>query len=126
MYKANAKLDRGFDVFSKSSLDNEYLIKMNDEKVDGPMDIFTVAFSACILMCVKGYFFRNYALSDLEIAIDLAIDYDNRQSTANIIVNYPDLSEEDRAGILNNIKERCKISHLVSGNLEINYHITKK
>lgn len=124
MYKVKSKLDKGFDVLAKSSNSQEYILKMKD--ADGPMDVFTVAFSSCILMCAKGYFFRKYELIDLTMEIDLSFDYENRCYKAIIKVDYPDLTKEDIAGILENIKLRCKISHLLSDDIRATYEIIKK
>ncbi|MBU0278972.1 MULTISPECIES: OsmC family protein [unclassified Gemella] len=124
MYKVKSKLDKGFDVFAKSSNEQEYVLKMTE--ADGPMDVFTVAFSGCILMCSKGYFFRKYEILDLSIEIDLSFDYENRAYHAEIKVDYPDLTKEDIEGIIENIKLRCKISHLLSDDVKATYEIIKK
>lgn len=87
---------------------------------------FSSAFSSCILMCVKGYFFRKYGLNDLEATIELDVDYENRKYIAKIEVDYPEFSKEDEEGVLENIKERCKISHLMAEDIERIYIIEKK
>lgn len=125
MYRANAKLEQGFDVMAKSTNGEEYILKMAETE-DGPMDYFTVAFSGCILMCAKGYFYRKYEILDLKIELDLNVDYENRVCTANLDVYYPEFTEEDKQGILDNIKLRCKISHLLADDVKIQYNINKK
>lgn len=122
MYNAKAFTNKGFDVCATSKNNKKYILKMTEE--DGPMDVFTVAFSSCILMCAKGYFFRTYNIVDLLIEIDLQVDYENKKCLANLYVDYKNLLEEDKKGILNNIKLRCKISHLLSDNVDILYNIT--
>lgn len=124
MYKVKSSLKDGFDVTVKSAGGNEYLLKMKE--ADGPMDMFTVAFSGCILMCAKGYFFRTYEIIDLAMDVDLTVDYDNRKCTALITVDYPELSAEDVDGILANIKLRCKISHLLSNDVAVEYVVQKQ
>lgn len=125
MYSVKSKLKNGFDVIVQSE-NSEYLIRMNEPGFDGPMDVFASAFSGCILMCVKGYFFRKYGLNDLEATIELDVDYENRKYIAKIEVYYPEFSKEDEEGVLANIKERCKISHLMSEDIERIYTIEKK
>lgn len=124
-YSVNANLEKGFDVISKTSNNNEYLLKMQENQ-DGPMDLFTVALSGCILMCAKGYFFRKYETLDLKIDLDLTVNYDEKICLANINVNYENFTDEDRQGILENIKLRCKISHLIKNNVELKYIINGK
>ncbi|MBF0715404.1 OsmC family protein [Gemelliphila palaticanis] len=124
MYIAKSSLNKGFTVNSISANNQNYTLEMNDTQ-DGPMDLFTVAFSGCILMCVKGYFFRKYDMKDLKIEIDLSVDYENKKCLSYIKVDY-EISEEDIEGILNNIKLRCKISHLLSDEVELKYEIKGK
>lgn len=125
MFKANAYLKEGFKVVSTSTHENDYEMFIESEK-DGPMDLFTVAFSGCILMCAKGYFVRTYNDKSVEIDIDLNVDYENKVCDAALIVDYPNLTEKDIEGILENIKLRCKISHLLSDEVVKNYKIVKK
>lgn len=125
MFKARSSLREGFEVASKSTNEKDY--KLFFEKgQDGPMDLFTVAFSGCILMCAKGYFVRTYNDKSVGIDIDLDVDYDNKKCVSRISVDYPNFTEEDRLGLLENIKLRCKISHLLSADVEIIYDIEKK
>lgn len=125
MYIAKSSLDKGFTVKSTSTNNQNYILEMNDTQ-DGPMDLFTVAFSGCILMCVKGYFFRKYNLKNLPIDINLTVDYDNKKYSADICVDYKKLSEDDKLGILENINLRCKISHLLSDDIIKEYTIKTK
>lgn len=120
IFKAKAKLEKGFLTTSKSN-NNEYVMDVSNEK-DGPMDIFAVAFSSCVIMCAKGYFYRKYELVDLLITTDLSFDYDNRKCDIIIKVD-KDLTKEDIEGIKENIKLRCKVSHILSKDIEINYII---
>ncbi|MBF0709930.1 MULTISPECIES: OsmC family protein [unclassified Gemella] len=125
MFKAKSSLSEGFEVSAYSTNDNNYKLFFGKEK-DGPMDLFTVAFSACILMCAKGYFVRRYNDRSVEIDIELDVDYEKRLCNSKLIVNYPNLSEGDEKGILENIKLRCKVSHFLSDDIEKNYKIVKK
>ena len=96
-----------------------------EESKDGPMDLFATAYNGCISMCAKGYFFRAYELVDLVIETELVVDYDNRKIVANVHVDRTEeqLASGDRQGVLDNIKLRCKVSHLLSSDLEIQYNI---
>lgn len=125
IFKAEASLREGFEVRSLSTHNEEYKMFIESEK-DGPMDLFTVAFSGCIIMCAKGYFTRTYNKADVGIDLDLNVDYDNKKCVAKIVVDYPEFTEEDRIGILENIKLRCKISHLLSEEVERVYIVEKK
>lgn len=125
VFEAKADLRDGFEVSSLSTHNEEYKMFIESEK-DGPMDLFTVAFSGCIIMCAKGYFVRTYNKKDVGIDLDLNVDYDNKKCIAKIIVDYPEFTEEDRIGILENIKLRCKISHLLSEEVDRVYEIMKK
>ncbi|MDO4813793.1 MAG: hypothetical protein Q3988_01735 [Gemella sp.] len=125
IFTAKANLREGFKVVSSSTHKEDYEMFIESEK-DGPMDLFTVAFSGCILMCAKGYFVRTYNRKDIGIDLDLDVDYDNKKCVTKIVVDYPGFTEEDRVGILENIKLRCKISHLLSDEVERVYEIVKK
>lgn len=125
MFKAKASLKEGFETTVLSTNSNTYKLYFEKGK-DGPMDLFAVAFSGCILMCAKGYFARTFNRKDVEIDIDLDVDYENKKCLANIFVDYAEFTEEDGVGILSNIKERCKISHLLSSEVEVVYSVFKK
>ena len=53
------------------------------------------------------------------------VDYDNKKIVANVHVDRTEdqLASGDRQGVLDNIKLRCKVSHLLSNDLEIQYNI---
>ena len=53
------------------------------------------------------------------------VDYDNKKIVANVHVDRTEdqLASGDRQGVLDNIKLRCKVSHLLSDELEIQYNI---
>jgi len=89
------------------------------------MEIFTVAYNGCISMCAKGYFVRAYGLTDLSVETQLKVDYDNKIIIADVYVDRTEeeLSLKDREGVLENIKLRCKVSHLLSSELKIQYNI---
>ena len=96
-----------------------------EESKDGPMDLFATAYNGCVSMCAKGYFFRAYELVDLVIETELVVDYDNRKIVVNVHVDRTEeqLAAGDRQGVLDNIKLRCKVSHLLSSDLDIQYNI---
>lgn len=123
MYKAKAKLNKGFITRSISKNEKEYEMYVEDE--DTPMDIFSVAYSGCIAMCVKGYFYRRYSLEDLKVEVDLTIDYDNKKVAAEIFVARTEqmLKSGDREGILRNIKKNCKIGNMLNKDFDIVYNI---
>ena len=56
---------------------------------------------------------------------ELKVDYDNKEIVANVYVDRTEeeLSSKDREGVLENIKLRCKVSHLLSDELDIQYNI---
>lgn len=123
MYQAKGFLKEGFTTTAKTPKGGEY--NMYFEDADGPMDIFAVAYTGCIAMCVKGYFYRSYELVDLAVEVDLNVDYDNKTIVADIAIDRTDeqLDAGDRYGALENIKLRCKVSHLLSKDLNIIYNI---
>lgn len=125
MFRAKSSLSEGFETTAYSTNGNDYKLFIEKEK-DGPMDLFTVAFSGCILMCAKGYFVRTYNDKNVEIDINLDVDYENKVCDATLMVDYPKLTEKDVEGILENIKLRCKISHLLSDEVVKKYKIVKK
>jgi len=94
MYISNLKIKEGFTANATTPLGGKYSMRI-EEEFDGPMEVFTVAYNGCISMCAKGYFVRAYGLMDLSV-------------------------EE---GVLENIKLRCKVSHLLSSELQIQYNI---
>ena len=123
MYISNLKIKEGFTANATTPLGGKYSMRI-EEEFDGPMEVFTVAYNGCISMCAKGYFVRAYGLMDLSVETELRVDYDNKIIIADV---YVDRTEEelssDREGVLENIKLRCKVSHLLSGELEIQYNI---
>ena len=123
MYSAKGIIKEGFTTVATTPKGGNY--SMFFEDADGPMDIFTVAYTGCIAMCVKGYFYRSYELVDLEVIVDLDVDYDNRKITANIYVDRTSeqLDAGDRYGALENVKLRCKVSHLLDKNLDVSYNV---
>ena len=123
MYISNLKIKEGFTANATTPLGGKYSMRI-EEEFDGPMEVFTVAYNGCISMCAKGYFVRAYGLMDLSVETELRVDYDNKIIIADV---YVDRTEEelssDREGVLENIKLRCKVSHLLSDELEIQYNI---
>lgn len=124
MYKAQGTIKEGFTTKAITSLGGEYAMHI-EEEIDGPMDLFAVAYTGCVSMCAKGYYVRTYGLKDLEVKVDLAVDYDNKKIVVDI---YVDRTEEqllsgDSQGTLDNIKLRCKVSHLLSSDLDITYNV---
>ena len=114
MYTSNLKIKEGFTSYATTPLGGEYKMFIEESK-DGPMDLFATAYNGCVSMCAKGYFFRAYEL----------VDYDNRKIVVNVHVDRTEeqLATGDRQGVLDNIKLRCKVSHLLSSDLEIQYNI---
>ena len=108
MYTSNLKIKEGFTSHATTPLGGEYKMFIEESK-DGP----------------KGYFFRAYELVDLVIETELVVDYDNKKIVANVHVDRTEeqLAAGDRQGVLDNIKLRCKVSHLLSSDLEIQYNI---
>lgn len=124
MYTSNLKIKEGFTANATALLGGNYTMRI-EEEFDGPMEIFTVAYNGCISMCAKGYFVRAYGLKDLAVETELKVDYDNKEIVANVYVDRTEeeLSSKDREGVLENIKLRCKVSHLLSDELDIQYNI---
>lgn len=124
MYSSQLKIKDGFTAVAKTAHDEEYSMYIEEEK-DGPMDIFAVAYNGCVSMCAKGYFWRAYEDSSVAVETKLDVDYDNKKITANILVDRTEeqLAAGDREGVLENIKLRCKVSHLLSKDLEIEYNV---
>lgn len=124
MYTSNLKIKEGFTANATTPLGGEYSMFIEESK-DGPMDIFAVAYNGCVSMCAKGYFARAYEISDLEIETELKVDYDNRKIVADIRVDRTEeqLVSGDREGVLENIRLRCKVSHLLADDLEITYNV---
>ncbi|AME10117.1 MULTISPECIES: OsmC family protein [Gemella] len=126
MYKIQGTIKEGFTTTAVTSSGGEYRMFI-EENIDGPMDLFSVAYVGCISMCAKGYFVRTYALKNLQLNVELTVDYDNKKIVADI---YVDRTEEqlvngDRQGVLDNIKLRCKVSHLLTSDLDINYNVKR-
>ena len=123
MYSAKGKIKEGFTTHAMTPKGGNY--SMYFEDADGPMDIFAVAYTGCIAMCVKGYFYRSYELVDLEVEVNLDVDYDNKKIVANIYVDRTaeQLDAGDRYGALENVKLRCKVSHLLNKELDIVYNV---
>ena len=124
MYISNLKIKEGFTADATTPLGGECSMRI-EEGFDGPMDVFTVAYNGCISMCAKGYFVRTYGLADLSVETELKVDYDNKTIIADVYVDRTEeeLSLKDREGVLENIKLRCKVSHLLSSELKIKYNI---
>ena len=125
MYTSNLKIKEGFTANATTLLGGNYTMRI-EEEFDGPMEIFTVAYNGCISMCAKGYFVRAYGLKDLAVETELKVDYDNKNIVANVYVDRAEeeeLSSKDREGVRENIKLRCKVSHLLSDELDIQYNI---
>ena len=124
MYISNLKIKEGFTANATTPLGGKYSMRI-EEEFDGPMEIFTVAYNGCISMCAKGYFVRAYGLMDLSVETELRVDYDNKIIIADVYVDRTEeeLSSKDREGVLENIKLRCKVSHLLSSELKIQYNI---
>ena len=114
MYTSNLKIKEGFTSYATTPLGGEYKMFIEESK-DGPMDLFATAYNGCVSMCAKGYFFRAYELVDLVIETELVVDYDNRKIVVNVHVDRTEeqLAAGDRQGVLDNIKLRCKVSHLL-------------
>ena len=123
MYSVKGIINEGFTTKVKTTNGSEYAMYIKDG--DSPMDFFTVAYSGCIAMCVKGYFFRTYELVNLPVEINLDVDYDNKKIVANIFVErtVEELDNGDREGALENVKLRCKVSHLLDKELDISYNV---
>lgn len=124
MYTSDLKINEGFTAVATTPLGGEYSMFIEESK-DGPMDIFAVAYNGCVSMCAKGYFVRAYEATDVKIETNLVVDYDNKKIIANIHVDRTEeqLVSGDRAGVLENVKLRCKVSHLLSKDLEIEYNV---
>ncbi|MGX7112487.1 OsmC family protein [Gemella cuniculi] len=127
MYKVTGTINKGYTVHATTSLGGNYDMFM-DESKDGPVNLFSVAYVGCMTMCAKGYFHRAYGLEDLEVKTDLVVDYENRKIVADIYVDRTEneLANGDRQGVLDNIKLRCKVSHMLSSDLDITYNVHAK
>jgi len=64
-------------------------------------------------------------LAPIPFALGYLVCYDNKKIVANVHVDRTEeqLASGDRQGVLDNIKLRCKVSHLLSSDLEIQYNI---
>ena len=117
-FKAKGELTNDFTTISRTQNGGEYAMYIKDG--DGPMDVFAVAYSGCIGMCAKGYYFRTYEIIDVPIEVEVDFDYDNLSCIANIYINIAEdkLTDKDKQRVLDNIKLRCKISHILKDEIK--------
>ncbi|VWL84835.1 OsmC family protein [Oceanivirga miroungae] len=120
MYKSKTTVSEEFLV--KSVIDGgEYKASLNRKESTTPMGILNVALSACIIMCVRGYYIKN-RIKGVKIEIENEYEYTENKYDIEILVSKK-IDEKEIQGIKEYIKEKCSVSKMLKEEIKLNIDI---